>query len=92
MGVIRLIDLFQYNWQIRDDWFEWCDNIPYKELTKTRTGGMGSIIHNLFHVIDEKIWVNQMRGAPVIIIDLKEIRTIDEVKSFSEQTKYIKAL
>lgn len=28
-------------------------------------------------------------GTPVIIKDLKEIRTIDEVKSFSEQTKYI---
>ncbi|WP_371019064.1 DinB family protein [Pseudalkalibacillus sp. JSM 102089] len=84
-----MIDLFQYNWQIRDDWFVWCDNIAYEELIKTRTGGMGSIIHNLFHVIDcEQIWVNQMKGTPVIIKDIKEIRTIDEVKAFSEQTKY----
>ncbi len=33
--------------------------VPKEELTKKRMGGMGSIPHNLYHVIDcEQIWIN----------------------------------
>ena len=37
-----MIDLFYYNWQVRDDWFQWCENISHEELTFMRNGGMGS--------------------------------------------------
>ncbi|MFS0559452.1 DinB family protein [Terribacillus sp. 179-K 1B1 HS] len=41
---------------MRKDWFDWCKTISYEELTKKRDG---SILHNLFHVIDcEQIWIN----------------------------------
>ena len=51
-------------------------------------GGMQSIIHNLFHVIDcEQIWVNQMQGTPVIIKDINRISSLNDVKSFSNLTK-----
>lgn len=80
--------MFQYNWQIREDWFKWCETIPYEELTKKRMGGMQSIIHNLFHVIDcEQIWVNQMQGTSVIIKDINRISSLNDVKSFSNLTK-----
>jgi len=80
--------MFQYNWQIREDWFKWCETIPYEELTKKRMGGMQSIIHNLFHVIDcEQIWVNQMQGTPVIIKDINRISSLNDVKTFSDLTK-----
>ena len=46
------MDSFLYNWQIREEWFEWCETISLEELTKKRIGGMQSILHNLFHVID----------------------------------------
>ncbi|SDN65382.1 Uncharacterized damage-inducible protein DinB (forms a four-helix bundle) [Bacillus sp. OK048] len=49
---------------------------------------MGSIIHNLFHVIDcEQLWVNQMQGTPVIIKDIQEVTTLDDVKTFSNLTR-----
>lgn len=80
--------MFQYNWQIREDWFKWCETISYEELTKKRMGGMQSIIHNLFHVIDcEQIWVNQMQGTPVIIKDINRISSLNDVKIFSDLTK-----
>jgi uncharacterized damage-inducible protein DinB len=83
-----LIDMFLYNWQIREEWFSWCETISNEELTKKRIGGMGSILHNLFHVIDcEQIWVNQMQGTSVIIKDINKISTLDDVKTFSNLTK-----
>ena len=36
-----MLDMFLYNWQVREDWFNWSRNIPIEELTKKRIGGMG---------------------------------------------------
>jgi uncharacterized damage-inducible protein DinB len=82
------MDSFLYNWQIREEWFEWCETISHEELTKKRIGGMQSIIHNLFHVIDcEQIWINQMQGTPVIINDINKISSLNDVKTFSNLIK-----
>ncbi|MEJ9126963.1 DinB family protein, partial [Bacillus cereus] len=24
--------LFQYNWQVRDDWFKWCEQLSEEDL------------------------------------------------------------
>ncbi len=83
-----MLNMFLYNWQVRDDWFDSSQQISIEELTKKRTGGMGSILHNLFHVIDcELIWVNQMNGTPVIMKDINDISTLHGVKEFSNSTK-----
>lgn len=80
--------MFLYNWQIREEWFRWCETISKEELTKKRIGGMGSIVHNLFHVFDcEQIWVNQMQGTSVIINDINEISSLNDVIEFSNQVK-----
>ena len=80
--------MFLYNWQIREDWFKWCETISNEELLKRRVGGMGSIIHNLFHVIDcEQIWINQMQGTPVIMKDINLVSSLEDVKEFSNLTK-----
>ncbi|MEK4486284.1 DinB family protein [Psychrobacillus sp. FSL H8-0484] len=80
--------MFLYNWQIREEWFKWCETISNEELTKKRIGGMGSILHNLFHVIDcEQIWVNQMQGTPVFLQDINKILNIHDVKAFSNLTQ-----
>lgn len=80
--------MFLFNWQIREDWFKWCETISNDELLKRRVGGMGSIIHNLFHVIDcEQIWVNQMQRTPVIIKDINLVSSLEDVKEFASLTK-----
>ncbi|SFC87562.1 Uncharacterized damage-inducible protein DinB (forms a four-helix bundle) [Bacillus sp. 491mf] len=87
-GVISLIDLCHYNWQVREEWFKWCETIAIEELTKKRAGGMGSIIHTLFHVIDcEQLWINQMQGTAVIKKDINTISSLSDVKTFSIITK-----
>ena len=85
-----MYDLFLYNWQVRDDWFRWCEDLTHDELTKHRIGGMGSILKTLFHVIHcEQLWINQMLGDPVIEIDFDATCTLDEVKEFSRTTREI---
>lgn len=79
-----MIDMFLYNWQIREEWFEWCETLTAEELVKKRVGGMGSILHNLYHVIDcEQLWINQLQRTPVLVTDLKTITTLQEVMAFS---------
>ena len=51
---------------------------------------MGSIIHNLYHVIDcEQIWVNQMNGTEVLVRDMNTITNLEEVIEFSEGIKQL---
>jgi uncharacterized damage-inducible protein DinB len=60
-----MINLFSYNWQVREEWFEWCKSLPEEELIKPRIGGMGCILHNLLHVINcERIWISLISGSP----------------------------
>jgi uncharacterized damage-inducible protein DinB len=83
-----VLELFRYNWQIRDDWFEWCTQLPLEELLKTRVGGMGSILHTIFHVIDgEQIWLYPLMKIPVIEKDIDSLRSLEEVKEFSDLTR-----
>ena len=83
-----MLDMFRYNWQVRQDWFEWCRELPPEELTKERTGGMGSILATLFHVANgEQIWINQMQGTPVI---MKEgVSSLEEAMEFTNLTQLI---
>lgn len=57
--------LFQYNWQVRDDWFSWCEHVSEDELLKTRMGGVGGILRTLFHIVDvEYSWICALQGKP----------------------------
>ncbi len=57
--------LFEYNWQVRDDWFTWCETVPEEELLKKRIGGVGSILYTLFHIVDvEYSWICGLQGKP----------------------------
>lgn len=55
--------LFQYNWVVREDWYRWCENVPSEELLRVRNGGVGGILHTLFHIVDvEWSWIRAMQG------------------------------
>jgi uncharacterized damage-inducible protein DinB len=55
--------LFRYNWQTREDWYRWCEDVPKEELLKVRVGGVGGILHTLFHIVDvEWSWIRLMQG------------------------------
>ncbi|MCT1905052.1 DinB family protein [Oceanobacillus sojae] len=58
-----MLKLFQYNWQIRDNWFKWCESVSEEELLKGQVGGVGSILYTLFHIIDvEYSWILELKG------------------------------
>ena len=53
-----MLKLFEYNWQVREEWFTWCEDVPEEELLNNRVGGVGSILYTLFHIIDvEYSWI-----------------------------------
>ncbi|MFF5399863.1 DinB family protein [Peribacillus butanolivorans] len=81
-----MLTLFTYNWQVRREWFEWCQTVPSAELLRQRRGGMGTILKTLVHIIDvEYSWIRTIQGKPDIEIDMDSYNTIEKVKGLSER-------
>ncbi|WP_243296733.1 DinB family protein [Bacillus litorisediminis] len=61
-----MLKLFEYNWQVRKDWLDWCDEVQEEELLKKRVGGPGSILYTMFHIIEcEYAWISALQGKPM---------------------------
>ncbi|PWK12823.1 DinB family protein [Tumebacillus permanentifrigoris] len=74
-----MLKLFEYNWQVRKDWFDWCDQVLEEELLKKRTGGLGSILYTLYHIVYvEYGWISLLQG--------KEPKTLPSPEDASVQT------
>lgn len=81
-----MITFFEYNWQVRDEWFDWCTQLPNEELLKDRTGGVGSILNTLFHIIDvEYSWVRGIQGKEDVVFEFADYNTVEMVKSLSDR-------
>lgn len=80
--------LFDYNWQVRSDWFAWCADLSQEELVQKRHGGMQSFVHTLYHVIYcEHIWVSQLLGREIHVPAMEEVTTLQQVCTFEETTR-----
>lgn len=81
-----MLMLFQYNWQVREEWLQWCRGISASEQTKERAGGMGSFRLTILHIIDvEYSWIRTLMGKPDIEIDLTSYNSIDEIEDLSNK-------
>lgn len=79
---------FAYNWQVRDEWFEWCNQLSLEELLKERHGGVGSILLTLFHIIDvEYSWIRGIQNKKDRIFDFKDYQTLERVKELSDELR-----
>ncbi|MGG6311718.1 DinB family protein [Paenibacillus macerans] len=79
-----MLKLFQYNWQVRDEWFAWCENVSAEELLRKRVGGVGSILQTLFHVADvEWSWIRTIQGKPDFEEDFKQYMSLELVKKLA---------
>lgn len=88
---MNLIKFFEYNWQVRDEWFDWCKQLPNEELLKDRTGGVGSILYTLFHIIDvEYSWVRGIQGKEDVALEFTDYNSVEKVQSISD--KFIKEI
>ncbi|MDQ6420784.1 DinB family protein [Paenibacillus sp. LHD-117] len=76
--------LFEYNWQVRQDWFAWCQDVSEEELLKKRTGGIGGILHTLFHIADvEFSWIAGLQGKPEFTEPFESYASLQKVVDLS---------
>lgn len=72
---------FHYNWMVREEWYQWCEEISEEELLKKRTGGVGSILQTLFHIAEvEWSWINMLKGEEDFQERFDEYRSLSKVR------------
>lgn len=80
--MLKIRKFFEYNWEIRDEWFQWCEQLTAEELTKKRIGGVESILYTLFHIIDvEYSWVRGIQEKEDRVFKFSDYGTLRKVKS-----------
>ncbi|MEH6945328.1 DinB family protein [Bacillus sp. JJ722] len=80
-----MLKFFEYNWQVRDEWIDWCYQLNTEELHKVRTGGVGSILYTLFHIVDvEYSWFRGIQKKEDLVVQFEDYNTIEKVKSLSD--------
>jgi uncharacterized damage-inducible protein DinB len=78
--------MFRYNWQIREEWYRWCEDVPEEELLRIRTGGVGGILHTLFHIIDvEWSWIRAIQGKSDFQESFEGYRTLEKVRQLDAE-------
>jgi len=72
---------FQYNWLVREDWYQWCERLSEEELLCKRAGGVGSILETLFHIADvEWSWIRLLQGKPDFQEKFENYSTLEKVR------------
>ncbi|TQR24459.1 DinB family protein [Bacillus safensis] len=80
---------FEYNWQVRDEWVNWCNQLTTEELLQDRIGGVGSILYTLFHIIDvEYSWIRGIQGKEDVVLDFDDYKTLAKVKTLSTTLRH----
>ncbi|WP_053366292.1 DinB family protein [Bacillus sp. FJAT-27245] len=80
--------LFEYNWMIREKWFNWCKEISEEELVKERNGGYKGFLHTLFHIVDvEQRWIRGLSHEKPIMYHFTDYNSLNAIINLSNQTK-----
>lgn len=83
-----MLTLLKYNWQVRDEWFDWCDQVSSEELVRARVGGVGSILHTLFHIVDaEGSWIDALANKPDLQPKFEDYMSVDKLRSLSNSLR-----
>jgi uncharacterized damage-inducible protein DinB len=81
----ELLFLFQYNWQVRNEWFNWCDSLTEEELLRQQTGGVGSFLQTLFHIVDaECSYIREMNGQSDLQPKYEDYMSLARIRALSE--------
>ncbi|WP_169056942.1 DinB family protein [Bacillus pumilus] len=80
---------FEYNWQVRDEWINWCNQLTAEELLQDRIGGVGSILYTLFHIIDvEYSWLRGIHGKEDVVLNFGDYKSLAKVKTLSSTLRH----
>lgn len=83
-----MLSLFYYNWQVREDWLNWCQTISKEEFHKERIGGMKSIRETFIHIIDcELLWLNSIVENKIIFENRNTINNLHDIKAYAAFVK-----
>ncbi len=80
---------FEYNWQVRDEWFEILKTISEEELHKKRVGGVGTIAFTLYHIIEvEYAWIVwDLQGKVEPYFGFEDYQTLDKLIDLSQKCR-----
>ena len=71
---------------VREEWYRWCEELSEEELLRERTGGMGNILHNLFHIADvEWSWIRLLEGKTDFQEDFKNYNSLSKVRTLDAE-------
>lgn len=80
---------FCYNWEVRDEWFDWCGKLPTAVLLRPRVGGTSSILYTFFHIVDvEYSWIRALQGKPDFEPLFDDYKTLDKLKHLFDSTRH----
>ncbi|CAM4481538.1 DinB family protein [Paenibacillus tarimensis] len=80
-----MIPFFAYNWQVRDEWFDRLQPVSHEELIRDRTGGVGSILETIFHIVHvEYSWIQAAAGVTVADPDYNEYNQLQLIRQLSD--------
>jgi uncharacterized damage-inducible protein DinB len=80
-----MFHFFEYNWQVRDEWFDLLETLSYEQLHQSRTGGAGSIAFTLFHIIlVEHNWISGLGQRALSGAQFKDYQGIAELRQLSQ--------
>ncbi len=66
---------------VREEWYQWCEQIEEDELLLVRTGGVGGILHTLFHIADvEWSWIRFLQGKDDFQENFDHYRSLKKVR------------
>lgn len=85
-----MLDLFKYNWKIREESFDQFSKFSEDVLLQERTGGVGSILKTFFHIIDvECSWIQAIHDDEISEPDYEQYQTLDLVRELSNHSQEI---
>jgi uncharacterized damage-inducible protein DinB len=79
-----MFHFFEYNWQIRDEWFDLLQSLDHEQLHQSRTGGVGSIAFTLFHIVKvEHNWISSLQQKELSSAEFKDYQTLSALQALS---------
>ena len=71
---------------VREDWYRWCEELSEEELLQNQTGGMGSILHTLFHIVDvEWSWIRLLQGKNDFQESFHNYKSLNKVRKLDAE-------
>ena len=77
---------FHYNWMVREEWYQWCEQRTEEELLSKRIGGVGSILQTLFHIADvEWSWIRILQGKTDFQESFNDYKSLERVRRLDKK-------